>query len=150
MEFKHENTTSKMMNDQFEEFPVEYRSNLPFIGSQADIHKHVQDVLSPLMPYIRNKRASVNGQFYSQADALNTALGGTSSSTILNDGSTPVILGGGSTSSVPDLNLNSVNAGSNHGVLTTNTFTANGEIIQLFEYKYDIVAAAQIGPYTFT
>lgn len=170
LDFQHlDNTTSNVMTDRFDEFPVEYRSNLPFVGSEADIHKHVHDVLSPLMPYIRNnkeklqsirsKRTAVNGQFVSQADQL--LGGGGLTSTVLNDAS----------ASEQGLNFDSFNAGSfnggsfnggsvgggtanagssSHGVLTTNTFTANGEVIQLYEYKYDIVAAAQIGPYTFT
>lgn len=149
LDFQHlDNTTSNMMTDRFDEFPVEYRSNLPFVGSEADIHKHVHDVLSPLMPYIRNKRTAVNGQFVSQADAL---LGNGLTSTILDNAS----------ASDQGLNFNSFNAGSvgggtanagssSHGVVTTNTFIADGELIQLYEYKYDIVAAAQIGPYTFT
>lgn len=151
------------ITDGIGKMPVQYTSNLPFVGNQTVINKHVHDILMPLMPLIRDKRLAPP-----TPDTIFNAI----KLTITDADSVP------SADPLSDLHLDP------HANLHSDTYSypypgpqsppqsdspsaphpdllgpgnkaakvlnALNQLIHLFEYKYDIVTSAKIGPFTFS
>lgn len=141
------------ITDGYGKMPVEYHSNVHFVGNQTDINNHVQDILKPLMPYIRNKRT---------APAVPPTLFNSLAVTISDaEDAGPVPYppaksssgswDGGSSSSSGSGLFNGASDQSNIGSGTVGTDpNALNQVVHLFEYKYDLVTSATIGPFTFS
>lgn len=123
------------ITDQYGQTPVEYHSNVPLVGNQTIINKHVADILMPLMPYIREKRLApqeppslFNSVSLTIADAQDL-------------GPTPYPA---NTDGAPPPNLTAL------GSMPSQVLSAFNQLIHLFEYKYDLITSAKIGPFTFS
>lgn len=122
------------ITDKYGMSPVEYHSNKPLQGNQTVINKHVADILMPLMPYIREKRL---------VPPPATTLFNSISLTIADaqdDGPAPYPAH--TRPDQPDL--------AELGSSPNRVLSALNQLIHLYEYKYDLVTSAQIGPFTFS
>lgn len=94
---QHNSTFLSPEDDPLARIPVEFESNFPIRASAADLQKHVDNILNPLIPYIRAENSSDRRIAKRQAQQL-----------------------------------------------------SNNYIIMLYQYAYSHIAAAQIGPFTFS
>lgn len=161
-------TMQSFISDAFGKMPVQYTSNLPFVGNQTAINKHVHDILMPLMPLIRDKRLApptpetiFNAIKLTITDAesgpptdpladlhldLHPDLHSDTNSYPYPGPQLPPSHSEPQSDSPPAPHPDLIGPGNK----IAKVLNALNQLIHLFEYKYDIVTSAQIGPFTFS